>query len=188
VPARVEIKGTRDFRVVAARLRAAGDGRLRREMARRMRTAAQPAVTAAQREVLGLSNQASRGGGGQARAAHTLSRARRVTERTKARAYAGRGLRATVARATRVQVALGGRSAGVRIRTQTRHLPPDQRRLPRHLDRGQWRHPVFGNRDAWVTQTASPPGWFTTTMRRHGPRIRARAGEAVDAIAQQIAR
>jgi hypothetical protein len=41
----------------------------------------------------------------------------------------------------------------------------DEAIIPRGLDRAAgWRHPVFGNMNVWVTQTASRPGWFTDTF------------------------
>lgn len=42
---------------------------------------------------------------------------------------------------------------------------PDEAIIPRGLDRPQgWRHPVFGNKDVWVTQRPLRPGWFTETF------------------------
>ncbi|MEV0085261.1 hypothetical protein [Saccharopolyspora sp. NPDC050642] len=188
MPARVEITGTADLRRAAADLKAAGDGRLRREMGRQMRTAAQPAVDGAQNNVRAIASTATRGGGGQARREHAMSRVRNRTERATRTAFEGRGLRASIARAVRVQMSVGGRSASVRIRTQTRHLPKDQRKLPSHLNDGRWRHPVFGNRDRWVTQTARPAGWFESAMRRHGPKVRQGAVKAVNDIISKIAK
>jgi hypothetical protein len=49
-------------------------------------------------------------------------------------------------------------------------MPPDQRKLPMYMNRGQWRHPVFGG-PRWVTQ-AVQPGWFDRPARRHAPRVR----------------
>ncbi|SDZ55141.1 hypothetical protein SAMN05216215_10973 [Saccharopolyspora shandongensis] len=189
MPARVEIKGTGDFRKAAAELRAAGDGRLRREMGRNMRAAARPAVNAAQDNVRSLKAPATgRGGGGQQRREFAMSRTRSRSERAKRKAFEGRGLRATIARAVRLQMSTGARSASVRIRTQTRFLPEDQRKLPKYMDDGRWRHPVFGNRDRWVTQTARPAGWFESAMRRHGPRVRDGAAKAVNDIINKLAK
>ncbi|MEV5538476.1 hypothetical protein AB0L13_16595 [Saccharopolyspora shandongensis] len=189
MPARIEIKGTGDFRKAAAELKAAGDGRLRREMGRNMRTAARPAVNAAQDNVRSLKASATgRGGGGQQRREHAMSRTRSRSERAKRTAFEGRGLRATIARAVRLQMSTGARSASVRIRTQTRFLPEDQRKLPKYMDDGRWRHPVFGNRDRWVTQTARPLGWFDRAMRRHGPKVRDGARKAIDDIISKLAK
>jgi hypothetical protein len=42
---------------------------------------------------------------------------------------------------------------------------PRESIIPRGLDRPQgWRHPVFGNRDVWVTQRGTG-SWFTDTFQ-----------------------
>ncbi len=46
------------------------------------------------------------------------------------------------------------------------------RRLPRYVDRGSWRHPVYGSRSAWVVQQSWAPGWFTDTGRKELPEVR----------------
>ncbi len=98
MPARVEIRGTAEFRAVAAKLKAAGNGELRRQLGRDMKAAAEPVVTAMRQAVLATEAAGVRGGGGQQRRAYTVSRARRASELVKRRAAAGRGLRATVGR------------------------------------------------------------------------------------------
>lgn len=189
MPARVEIRGTEEFRRTAAKLKAAGGGKVVREMAKKMKTAARPAVEDARRSVKATSARASRGGGGQARRAHTQSssRRRKVTERAKQKAFEGRGLRATIARILTTIVRTTGSSAGVQIRTRAAMLPQDQRRLPMHMNTGTWKHPVFGNPTRWVTQTVSPPEWFDRPMRAHGPKVRDKAIEVIDEINRDIA-
>jgi hypothetical protein len=155
-------------------------------MAKRMRTAAKPAVEDAQRSVRALATKSSRGGGGQARRAFAESKARRKSGAVKRRAFANRGLRNSTARAVRTQVKSSKRSATVRIRVQGSLLPPDQRDLPSYMNSGRWRHPVMGNRRVWVTQTTSPRRWFDAPMSRHGGTIRDRAVEAVDQIQRDI--
>ncbi|MCP2168134.1 hypothetical protein [Goodfellowiella coeruleoviolacea] len=187
MPARVEIRGTAEFRATAAKLKAAGRGDLVREMAREMRTAARPVVQDAQRSVQSLASRAVRGGGGQARRAYDVSRSRRATDRVQDRAFRRRGLRATIARAVRTQVSTGARSASVRIRTNRSMLPPDQRKLPRLMNKGAWRHPVMGNRDRWVEQKVTPEGWFDKPMLRGGPQVRRAAVSVVDDIVKKLA-
>jgi hypothetical protein len=186
MPAQVEIRGTAEFRRVAAKLKAAGNGTVAREMAKKMRTAAQPAVEDAQRSVKATAAAAgSRGGGGQARRAYTQSRRRKVTERAKRAAFEGRGLRATIARSLTTSVRAGGASASVQIKTRTAMLPPDQRTLPSYMNVGRWKHPVF-DPARWVTQTVTPDQWFDRPMRRHGPRVRDEAVEVIDEINRKI--
>jgi hypothetical protein len=187
MPVRVEIKGTEEFRRTAAKLKEAGRGDLVRELAKGMRTEAKPAVEDAQRAVRAIASSGSRGGGGQQRRAYTVSRARKVTEATHWRAFRHRGLRDSAARATKAEVRTGGRSARVRIRVNARQMPRDQRLLPGHMDTGKWRHPVMGNREVWVTQTTTPPGWFTRTVPRHGPKIRRGGEKVMDRVLQRLA-
>ena len=92
-------------------------------------------------------------------------------------------LRGRVAGATRLQVRTGGRAAGVRIRVAKK---AGLGLLPRHLNRGEWRHPVFGNREVWVTQTV-PPGWFDRPAKAGAPAVRRRLLEVLDEVAEQIA-
>lgn len=184
--ARIEIRGTRDVTLAAKKLKAAGKGKLVVKMNRAMKMAAKPVQQDVQREVKALDSQGVRGGGGQARRAFDVSRSRRTTERVRARAASRRGLRATIARATRIEASAGGRTARLRIRINRAMLPPDQRRLPRHLNKGRWRHPVFGNRKRWVGQTANPPGFFDRPTSRGGPRIRNAAVDAVNDLIKEL--
>jgi hypothetical protein len=184
MPVSYEIRGTADFRRAAAKLKAAGNGKLVREMAKRMRAAARPAVEDAQRSVKSLKTSSSRGGGGQQRRAHASRK--RATERAKKKAFEGRGLRDTTANALTTSVRTSARSASVQIKVRSAMLPPDQRGLPRYMNLGRWRHPVFG-RGRWVTQTTNPPGWFDRSMQRHGTKIRDRAVGVVDEIIREIA-
>lgn len=41
------------------------------------------------------------------------------------------------------------------------------------IDEGRLRHPVFGNRKRWVTQTARPAGWWSHTVQTGTPRMQA---------------
>lgn len=188
MPARVEIRGTADFRRVAAKLKAAGDGQLRREMAKSMRAAAEPMMTAMRQAVMATEAAGVRGGGGQARRAFTEGRSRNRSDRVKRRAFAGRGLRATVGRTLRTKIKTGARSAGVEIRSQVKLMPPSQRKLPEHMNTGRWRHPVFRGRSGpWVTQTVVPPGWFDRPANKGGQKIRNAAGDVVENINRKIA-
>lgn len=100
------------------------------------------------------------------------------------RAYEGSGLRDTVARVTSAKTAVSARSASLRVRAAQAKMPHDQRRLPRYLNRGEWRHPVFGG-DVWVTQSTAP-AWFDDAAEAVGPGVRDDAirtvGEYLDKI------
>lgn len=100
-----------------------------------------------------------------------------------------RRLRKTIAAGVGVQASLSNRAA-VRIILKM----PDSARavIPRGLDspRG-FRHPLFGNRNKWYTQTSATPGyrWFMSAMQDAGPetrdRIVATLNEARDRVIQR---
>lgn len=70
-------------------------------------------------------------------------------------------------------------TTGVRIRVKGMDA--------RSTERGRLRHPVYGNREVWVTQ-AIKPGWFTERMRREAPKVRPELVKAMDRVAAKIAR
>lgn len=189
MPVRVQVRGTAEFRAVAAKLKAAGDGVLRRELAKNMRAAAQPVVTAMQQAVMATDAVGVRGGGGQRRREYAMSRTRATSERVKKRVAAGRGLRATVGRSLKTKVSTGGRSARVEIRSHAKLMPPDQRTLPNHMNVGKWKHPTFGSWKATkaVTQTVTPPGWFDRPAKQGGGKVRESAVDVVNDINRKIA-
>jgi hypothetical protein len=115
----------------------------------------------------------ARGGGYKARGQFAMEKSTaKNRERAAAKAAAGAGLRDTIARGVEVSNRASGPRAGVRIIHRTSALPPDQKSLPRHMNRGRWRHPVFGDREAWVTQTFTP-GWFDKPIIAKRPQVRA---------------
>lgn len=54
------------------------------------------------------------------------------------------------------------------------------------IDAGQVKHPVFGNRDVWVTQDITS-GWFSEPMEAGRDEAAAAIGEALDDLAVKIA-
>jgi len=123
-----------EFKRVAVTLRSV-DRALPGELRKRLKDGVQPLVREAKAKVLGLPVQGHAG---------------------------STGLRRRVARGVGVKAGVS-RSGSFRVTTSMAN--PDEVAIPRGLDspRG-WRHPVFGNRDNWVTQRALEPGWFTETM------------------------
>ncbi len=99
----------------------------------------------------------------------------------------GGGLRASVGRTLQLSRRAGGQLIGLRIDANTGRMPAGQRSLPAYMDQGHWRHPVLGNRNAWVTQTVSPAGWFTHTAIQSLPIVRAQSEQIVDRALEQIA-
>jgi hypothetical protein len=167
----IVVTGTEEFRRLARDLKAAGDGRLARKMRARMRKAAAPMLRAAQSNVAALHSAGARGGGTADRAAFVAGRSRRLTPSVQRRIMHHSGLRAATARATRIETNTGS-NPGVRLRTNVGQMPASQRKLPVHMNSGKWRHPLYGNREVWVTQTVDPKGWFSNATRDHGHKVR----------------
>lgn len=91
------------------------------------------------------------------------------------------GLAKQVAREPmRVQVRTG-RNPGVRI------VVGRKRGGARGANRGSIRHPVFGNRQVWVTQPV-PPGWFDEPLSDSAPAVRRDLERALHDIAEQVVR
>jgi hypothetical protein len=67
----------------------------------------------------------------------------------------GGGTYEAIAQSVQIKVA-AGKNAGVSLGVNTRKLTPRQRAVARGTEKGTWRHPVFGNRERWVSQTANP--------------------------------
>lgn len=172
----LSVSGQHELKALAHRLKT-GAKELRPELRKAIKKAAAPAVRDVQEAARTISVRGARGGGRAARALHHASRAKRKADH---------GLRATIARATRADIKLGGEPR-VTIRTYSRYLPADQRRLPRLLDRPQgWRHPVFGNRESWAAQFGEP--WFGHTLKKHGPKVRDEVLDAMHRVGQKITR
>lgn len=95
------------------------------------------------------------------------------------------GLRQAVARGIKTVFKDSGRrewQLGLRTRTDRRTMPPGQRSLARRMNsRTGWRHPVFGNKDVYVTQKPVVPGWFVNTAAVENERLR---GEMEDVLAK----
>jgi hypothetical protein len=88
------------------------------------------------------------------------------------RRFRGVPLRTLLARSVRVEVRTSGRQAGARIRADGRRMPNGMKALPAYWEgeRPRWRHPVFGNRDVWVTQQPHPAFYRTLRPTEHAAR------------------
>jgi hypothetical protein len=161
-----------DLRKVAKNLRATGKGATR-EMTKALRDAVKPV----ERDV----KAAARG--------------------LPAKGPDSTGLRAQIAKATGTQVRTTGRSAGVKVRVAKKRmggeriitkggrtrLVGDQKNLPQRMNRGQWRHPVYGT-DRWVTQRFAKPHWFDNVNRAAAPMVRRRVKKVLDDIEKKLAK
>lgn len=152
------VTGEDDLRRVAARLKANGNPKaIRQEMLKGLRDATKPAVVAAKDAALRLPS--------------------------KRPAKAG-GLRRRTARATRAKVRLTGRDVGIRVAVARAPLGPAGR-VPQLMNRGDFRHPVFGDRDKWVTQHGRP-GWFDRANKTEASKVREGARAVLDNIERKL--
>lgn len=136
---------------LSRRLRTA-DPELKRALKRRLRQHGEPVLDKLQAAAWGITMESwpERGGGGST------------------------GLRARISSATKLSLLASG------VRFVVREQQVD-RRYGRTLVAGSegtpWRHPVYGNRNAWVTQKGSP--WFYPTLRREAPEFRRAVERAI---------
>lgn len=139
---------------------------LRRDMGKEIRRVAQPVIDDMRSEVSGMSLPVVSSGKEPYRGP-----------------TGGGGITGRIAAATKVSITTGG----VRIKVNNGSLG-NARKLPAYIDAGKtWRHPVMGNRKAWVSQTAASDGWFTKTGIRHHPQIKREVVEILMRYAAQMA-
>lgn len=118
--------------------------------------------------------------------------------------YTGKRLRNTVGKSVifdRTFSKKGKTITNLRIRASGAKMPKGMQRIPRYMNQGQWRHPVFarkgmtggtwhadrgGPQDAkWALQTFKP-GWFDGTAAKFRPLVDKSVKEVLDE-AQRIA-
>lgn len=75
-----------------------------------------------------------------------------------------------------------GRDPGVVIRARGRR----RRRMVAALERGELRHPLFGDRDQWYLQPIVP-GFFTRPLHEKAPDAVREISRAMDRVANRIA-
>lgn len=100
---------------------------------------------------------------------------RLVSAKTVARNRRTSGLRETIARGMRVTYSDRGKEAKVAVKTTSSSMPPGQKNLPRLVNYGRWRHPVFAKPGltrrqwTWVYQHPSRVGWWWQTAEAEIP-------------------
>jgi hypothetical protein len=154
-----------DLKDLARALKAEEDGKqLRKDLVKNLREAVDPAVKQAKASVKAMPSKG----------------------------HAGLQLRRDVARRVGVQVRLGGRTVGVKVRTTATKVRGFTN-APRLLNTPKgWRHPNIGagrrGQADWVAQRSTRPGWFDDPMRAGEPRYRRAVTRAVEDMANRIAR
>jgi hypothetical protein len=158
---RLEVTGEDQLRRLARDLRAQGPtGKLlRKRLRRRIIAAGKPMVRSAKENAHNIPAKGSR----------------------------STGLRDDLARATRMRVGLAARTSSVRVETTGKKMPSGKKALPKDMEGSQrWRHPVFGDRDVWVTQPPHP--YFYRAVKEHLPEVRAGVMKAVEQTAAELER
>lgn len=99
------------------------------------------------------------------------------------------GLNARVSKSSiGVRTRMTGRQAGVRIQA-TGKKGASTTTIKGLDESGTWRHPVYGNRMAWVEQSYSPAeGWFTEPIEDNADTMRAKLSAAMEETAQALTR
>jgi len=156
MPVDVQVIGAEDFQRFSRVMKRASP-ELRKEMFKALRTE----VT---KPILDAMRSAARGGNGRLGAAAAMATRQVVKD-------SGRGDQA------------GVRVTMVRSRMAARIPGQNSDELGWHLDEGSWRHPVYGNRHAWVAQGSSISGWFSDTADRMAPK----AVEEIDRVLGEFA-
>lgn len=164
----VRILGTGQLLELQRRLRAAGGENIRSSMQRRIRRAAEPLRNDLQDNIRSLPiRSGGRGSGKRGGASPTT-----------------RPLRATIADAIRISVRTGS-NPGARVYVDKGRLPPDLKNMAQTINTGRIRHPVYGNRRRWATQTVTPL-WWDNTVRSHTPRMTSEVARVLDDVRRRL--
>ena len=188
-----------------------------KELRRSIRDAAKPVLAAERAAVKALTFTSTPVGGGEARAAArpasgggsaaraaargttslavaVSSGARLLSAKQAPRVRRGAGLRDTIARGMRITYADRGAEAKATVRTSASAMPADQRNLPRLVNFGRWRHPVFADAVrqtrkewTWVYQSPSRVGWWWVTAEGEAPAALVRMERGLADIEQAVA-
>jgi hypothetical protein len=168
----VTVKGSEDLRRMARALRQADRVDLRRNLGKAMRRAGKPTLDAVKKSAEDIKTTGFRKPG----ARHPFEK---VVE--------AHGTRRRIAEAATLDVRVEEDNPRVRFRIAEAKLPENLRSMPRHFDSGKpWRHPVLGNRNAWVSQTADP--WFWPPIRDNIKTFRAEIDRALDETREMLER
>lgn len=144
----------RDLAKLRARLKAAGEKGLTRELNRQLKAATEPVMQAQRAAARALPAHGNK---------HT-------------------GLRTTLAANVKARV----RSSTRRLGVSTTTTVPGTKRLAKHTNQKSWRHPVYGNRNAWVSQSLDPD-WFYKAGLSKRAEARELVRRAIANVARQIA-
>jgi hypothetical protein len=149
------------LRALGRALRAEEDGKeLRKELVKNMRQALKPAADEAKAAVKSMPSSGA--------------------------THAGMSLRKAVAQKVAIEVRLGGRSVGAKVKAKKTPNVRGFSTAPKRLNRAKgWRHPFFGDTERWYSQRGKPD-WFDGPMRAGKSRYRQAVIDAMEATARKI--
>jgi hypothetical protein len=156
----VTMRGGDDLRRISKELRAVDDKTLKKQFSKELRAAAKPLVPITRKAIRAIPSS---------------------------RAYSAAGLRGRLSKAVKAEVRVSGKEAGVRIRVDGRKMATKQGSLPAFMEgtKKPWRHPVYGNTNAWVSQGPSP--YFYKALRpKAGPLARKAVNRVVADVSKKI--
>lgn len=153
------VTGAEDLRAVSRQLRTVTDGKaMRRDLTKGLRQGVRPAVASVKAAAVTLPAKGPR----------------------------STGLRRRMGSATSPQVRTGGRNPVVAVRISRARMG-DKAGAARGMDRREFKHPVYGNRDVWVSQRGHP-GWFEHAVHARERQVRTSMRAVLDQIEHDLAR
>lgn len=96
------------------------------------------------------------------------------------------GLREGIARGIRVSISTGARTNGVRITSSGTGLSTARKPMVKAFNKATFRHPVFGDRSHWVSQSGRP--YFGSVIAGHRDEVQRGVLRALDQAARTLAR
>lgn len=165
----VRILNTGQLLEISRKMKAVGGSRMKANLTRRIRHAAEPLHSDMRQVIIGLP---------------IVSQPRKSGSRGGP-SPTSRPLRMTIAQAVRISVRTGG-NPGARVWIDRGRLPRD---IPIgvviQLNEGRLRHPVFGNKRRWAQQNTTPL-WWDKTVQKHTPRMHSEVARILDDIMNQL--
>lgn len=168
----IQMRGAEDLRKMARALREADKVGLGRELGKAIKDAAKPTERAIQESARNFQTHGVRRPG---------------ARRPFTRAMPSKGTRARIANAVKAEVRINEENPRVRFSVKNSQLPENLKGMPSKFDSPTpWRHPVLGNRNAWVSQTGS--SWFWPPIRDRIKLFRAELDKALDRTREKLER
>lgn len=187
----MSVKGAEQFRDVAKQLRAAGDKDLTRELYAALNRGADPMKEAIRTN---FASRLPQGGGRGARRTRKVKTGATLTNAVSGKTHAVKivrkgGMKASESLAKRAAGATisvkgtAGRNPKVTITARTKAGKSIDLKA---LDAGNVRHPIFGNRRKWVSQTVTP-NTFSDGVESNLDGVRDEILRALDAMTAKLA-